>query len=146
MTQVSKYLISDNVYKRCWEIFAKTLIGIRNSNDFQVIVEDLFTPTEKIMFAKRLAIAYLLMQGYEYRQIAKILRVSAPTITDINTKIKYSTGYKSAVSRILKDEKFVEYFNKVAQAVVSMGTTGKGSGVWRSLKRELENKSNEKAF
>lgn len=145
MTQVSKYLISDKVYKRCWEIFAKTLIGIRNSKDFQVLVEDLFTPTERIMFAKRLSIAWLLMQGYEYREISKVLRVSAPTIANINMKLKYSNGYKSAVNGILKDEKFVEYFNKVAQAVVGIGAVGgKGSGVWRSLKRELEKKSSDK--
>lgn len=42
----------------------------------------------------------------------------------------------------LKDEKFTEYFNKIAQAVVAAGAIGgKGSGVWRSIKRELENKS-----
>lgn len=147
MTQVSKYLISDNVYKRCWEIFAKTLIGIRSSKDFQIIVEDLFTPTERIMFAKRLAIAWLLMQGYEYREISKVLRVSAPTIADINMKLKYSGGYKSAVNKILKDEKFAAYFNKVAKTVVEMGAIGgKGSGGWRALKRELEKKSLKKPF
>ena len=146
MTQVSKYLISDDVYKRCWEIFAKTLIGIRSSKDFQDVVEDLFTPTERIMLAKRLSIALLLMQGYEYREISKVLRVSFPTISDINMKLKYNIGYKKAIGKILKDEKFIDYFNKVAQAVVSMGTVGKGSGVWRSLKRELEKKSREKPF
>ncbi len=146
MTQVSKYLISDDVYKRCWEIFAKTLIGIRSSKDFQDVVEDLFTPTERIMLAKRLSIALLLMQGYEYREISKVLRVSFPTISAINMKLKYNSGYKKSIGKILKDEKFIDYFNKVAQAVVSMGTVGKGSGVWRSLKRELEKKSKEKPF
>ena len=144
MSQVSKYLISDNVYKRCWEIFAKTLIGIKDSKDFEIIVEDLFTPTERVMLAKRLSIALLLMQGYEYRSIAKVLRVSFPTITGVNMKLKYNSGYKKTVGKILKDEQFVEYFNKIAQVVVSAGTVGKGSGVWRSLKRELENKSKDK--
>ncbi len=144
MTQVSKYLISDKVYKRCREIFGKTLIGIRNSKDFQDIVSDLFTPTEQIMFAKRLSIAVLLMQDYDYRAIAKVLRVSFPTITEVNMKLKYNTGYKKVVGRILKDEQLVEYFNKIAQVVVSAGTVGKGSGVWRSLKRELDSKSKDK--
>ena len=147
MAQVSKYLISDRIYKRCWEIFAKTLIGIKDSKDFEIIVEDLFTPTERVMFAKRLSIALLLMQGYEYRSIAKVLRVSFPTIRDTNMKLKYSSGYQRAVGKILKDEKFTEYFNKIAQAVVSVGTIGgKGSGGWRSIKRELESKSKEKPF
>ena len=148
MTQVSKYLISDNIYKRCWEIFAKTLIGIKDSRDFEIIVEDLFTPTERVMLAKRLSIALLLMQGYEYRSISRVLRVSFPTIRDTNMKLKYSSGYKRAIGKILKDEKFIEYFNKIAQAVISVGAVGgKGSGVWRSIKKELENKSkNKKPF
>lgn len=147
MTQVSKYLISDNVYKRCWEIFSKTLIGIRNSKDFQIIVEDLFTPTERIMFAKRLSIAWLLMQGYEYREISKVLKVSAPTISDINMKLKYSNGYKRAVNKILKDERFVEYFNQVVKVIIGMGAIGgKGSGMWRSLRREIEKKPSNKTF
>lgn len=142
MTQVSKFLISDKVYKRCWEVFAKTLIGIKNTRDFQEIVEDLFTPTERIMFSKRLSIAMLLMQGYYYGEIAKVLRVSAPTITEVNMKLKYSKGYRKAINKIMSDEKFIEYFNKLAQAVVSVGAVGgKGSGTWRSLKKELENKS-----
>lgn len=147
MTQVSKFIISDKVYKRCWDIFSKTLIGIRNSRDFEETVKDLFTPTEQIMFSKRISIALLLMQGYEYREISKLLRVSFPTISDINMKLKYSNGYKEIVNKILRDEKFIELFNSLAKGIVSAGAIGgKGSGVWRSLKRELENKSKEKPF
>ncbi len=147
MTQVSKYLISDKIYQRCWEIFAKTLIGIKNPTDFEETVKDLFTPTEQIMFSKRISIAVLIMQGYEYREISKLLRVSFPTISTVNMKLKYSRGYKRVVDKILRDEKFIEIFNNLAKGVVSVGAIGgKGSGTWRSLKRELENKSKSKPF
>lgn len=63
MTQVSRYPISKNVYDRCWEIFTKTLVGIRTSKDAEEIVSDLLTPTEKIMLVKRLSIALLLSKG-----------------------------------------------------------------------------------
>lgn len=80
MAQVSRYPISKEIYDRCWEIFTKTLVGIRTSKDAEEIVSDLLTPTEKIMLVKRLSIALLLSKGYEYREIIKLLRVSFPTI------------------------------------------------------------------
>lgn len=148
MSQVSKYPISNEVYERCWEIFTKTLIGIRTSKDANEIVTDLLTPTERIMITKRLSTAFLLSEGYEYREISKVLRVSFPTISMVNTALKYGkNGYKKAVARILRDEDLKEFLNKTVQALITPATKGKGSGVWRYLKQELEKKSkNKKPF
>lgn len=144
MTQVSKYPISKEVYERCWEIFVKTLVGIRNSNDATLFINDLLTPTERIMIVKRLAIAVLLIQGYEYREIIKLLRVSFGTIALVKLSLEYGNGgYKKAINKILKDEKLKEILNKTAQMLIAPGTVGKGSGTWRYLKQELEKKSKD---
>lgn len=146
MAQVSKYPISKEVYDRCWELFAKTLVGIKTSNDAQQIIEDLLTPIERIMLIKRLAIAVLLTQNYEYREITKLLRVSFPTISMVNRSLQFGNdGYKKAIAKILKDEKLQEFFNNTLQKIVALPATGgKGSGVWRYLKKELENKSKDR--
>lgn len=148
MTQVSKYPISKDIYARCWEIFTKTLIGIKNSQDVDEIVSDLLTPTERIMLTKRLAIAFLLTEGYEYREIEKILHVSFQTIAMVNNALKYgNNGYRKAVDRISRDENLKEILNKAARVLISPATKGKGSGTWRYLKQELEKKSKDrKAF
>lgn len=148
MGQISKYPISKDVYERCWEIFAKTLIGIKTSKDVDEIISDLLTPTERIMVAKRLSIAFLLSQGYEYREIREVLRVSFPTISMVNLALRYgNNGYKKAVDRILKDERLKDILNKTVQTLISPATKGKGSGTWRYLKQELEKKSKDrKAF
>lgn len=145
MTQVSKYPISKSVYERCWEIFTKTLIGIRSSKDVSDIVGDLLTPTERVMLIKRLAIAFLLTQGYRYREIEKVLRVSFQTVAAVNNALRYGNdGYKKAVRRILRDEQLKDILNKTAQAVITPGTKGKGSGLWRHLKAELKKESQDK--
>lgn len=148
MGQISRYPISNKVYERCWDIFNKTLIGIHNKKDAQIIISDLLTPTERIMIVKRMAVAFLLTQGYQYREISKILRVSLPTISTVNLAVKYGKGgYNKAISRILKDEKLASMFNNIAKTLVSAGAMGgKGSGGWRSLKRELENVELNKPF
>lgn len=62
---------------------------------------DLFTPTERIMFAKRLAIAALLSQGLPYKVIADKLKVSTSTVARVNLWLKTSgVGYKRAVEKI----------------------------------------------
>lgn len=148
MTQVSRYPISKDVYDRCWEIFTKTLIGIRNSKDADEIISDLLTPTERIMLTKRLAIAFLLTQGYEYREINKVLHVSFQTVASVNNALKYgNNGYNKAVSRIMSDERLKEILNKTVQALITPATIGVGGGSWRYLKRELQkNSKDRKAF
>ena len=64
MTQVSKYPLSKDVYDKIFEIFLKTLINIKNKNEGRNLIKDFFTPTERIMFAKRLGIALLLEKNY----------------------------------------------------------------------------------
>lgn len=146
MAQVSKYPISENIYKRCWEILTKTLIGIKNTKDADEIIIDLLTPTERIMLVKRLSIAFLLNQGYEYREIEKILRVSFQTIASVNNTLKYgNSGYKKAIDNILKDEKLKEFFNQIAQKLVDLpAKSGAGSGTWKYLKQELQKSSKDK--
>ena len=146
MAQVSKYPISKDVYDRCWEIFAKTLVNIKNPDEAQEIINDLLTPTERIMLTKRMAIAMLLSQGYEYREVMKILKVSFPTISAVSNSLKFGgNGYKKAINNILKDEKMKEFFNQIAQNLVAIpAKSGAGSGAWKYLKQELHKSSKDK--
>ncbi|MBI2189955.1 MAG: hypothetical protein HYU49_00240, partial [Candidatus Levybacteria bacterium] len=92
MTQVSKYPISKDVADRIFEVFIKSLIKIKNDKDAKDLADDLFSPTEKIMLAKRLAIAFLLMRGYQYREISKLIKVSLTTIANVNLSLNYGKG------------------------------------------------------
>lgn len=148
MTQVSKYPISKEVADRIFEIFLKTLVRIRRETEAGEFISDLLTPTEKIMLAKRLAIAFLLEKGYDYRAIQKIIRVSAPTITSVNISRQYgSRGFRQLITQIMKEEKLEEFFNSVAVKLLSFpAQAGKGGGVWRYLKQELETERKKKSL
>ena len=47
-------------------------------------LEDFFSPTERTVMAKRLAIAVLIAKGNDYRTIAQILKVTPITIFNYN--------------------------------------------------------------
>src|SRR3989344_1358503 len=150
MTQVSKYPISKKVADRIFEVFLKTIVEIKNNKEADEFISDLLTPTEKIMLAKRLAVAFLLEKGYDYRTIQKIIRVSSPTISSVNTALKYgSESYKKFVTRIIKEEKLISFLDDAIVKLLSVPVgKGKGSGTWTYLKQKAEEqkRKNSKAF
>lgn len=150
MTQVSKYPISKDVADRIFELFLKTLIEIKNKEEAEQFISDLLTPTEKVMLAKRLAIAFLLEKGYDYRSIQQVIKVSAPTIASVNAARQYgSKGYGILITKIMKEEKLLNLFeNAITTLLSAPSTLEKGKGVWSYLKQqtETERKKNKKAF
>ena len=139
MSQVSKYPISKNVYDRIFEIFLKTLINVRDKNEGRNLLKDFFTPTERIMFAKRLGIALLLERNYNYQTIRNILKVSSGTTASVNLARKYGNqGYNKFIEKILKDEQISGFLEEIALKLVSLPASGtKGSGPWKQAKRVL---------
>lgn len=150
MTQVSKYPISKSIFDRIFEIFLRTFIKIKNKEQADQFISNLLTPTEKIMLAKRLAIAFLLEKNYDYRTIQSIIRVSSPTITSVSMSLKYgSEGYRKLIAEIIKEEKLVSLLGNSISKLLSMPSSlEKGSGTWTYLKREVDEqrKKNKKAF
>lgn len=139
MAQVSKYPISKDVADRIFEVFLKSLVQLKNTRETQALTEDLFTPTERIMLAKRLAIAHLLLHGYEYREIHKLLRVSPTTIRMVRLALDYGkNGYKHILDKIEKEEKLEDFFDSIAEGLLSVPAgIPKGGGGWRYLKEEV---------
>lgn len=147
MSQVSKYPISKEVYETIFGIFLGTIADLKTKTQVSEFFKEFLTPTERIMFAKRLAIAVLLAKNYRYREISKILRVSATTIGGISLQYKYGDNFKRMISHVLeseKSEKFWLEFSEKVSGILSSG--GSKSGGWFYLKQELRKKRLKKAF
>ncbi len=111
MPQVSRRLLARKIEKRMYEVFESALADLKKSQDIRNFVDDLLTPTEKIMLAKRLAIAVLLAKGYNYRQIADVLKLSSGTITAVlKHQFINGQGYSVVVKKILGDEEAQKFF------------------------------------
>jgi uncharacterized protein YerC len=102
MTKVSRIPLRNDVWNRIFNLFVDTTASFKNKDALSSFIDDLYSPTEKIMLAKRLAAAVLLYKGHDYQSIGRILKISDPTIAKISMKIKYSHGgLKKAVEKIL---------------------------------------------
>lgn len=114
MPQVSKNRVAKDVEKRMFEVFWESVSGLKNSSAVEEFFSELLTPTEKIMLAKRLSIAVLLLKGYDYRDISSILKVSYATISRVSGWLKYSgEGYKKVVEKMLKKEAWREFLEGI---------------------------------
>lgn len=138
MPQVSKYPISKDVYERIYDIFLKTIVDLKAKEEIDSFLKEFLSPTEQVMLAKRLAIAFLLAKGYDYRSTAKVLRVSTGTVGNVGIAYKYGEGYKKVVNRLLKDEKLVAFWQNVGEKILNLIPDNISKGrEWVYLKQEL---------
>lgn len=121
MTKVSNRILDKELEKRIFELFVKTLVELKNPTDVQDFLEDLLSPTEKIMLVKRLSIAILLTKGYTYDAIDDILKVSRPTIMNVSYWLKNGkSGYKKAVEKILEGQRKEAFIDKIEEILIRL--------------------------
>jgi len=142
MTQVSKLPLTKEVEERIFAVFLKTIADLKTPQEIKDFLDDFLSPVEKIMLAKRLAIAILLGKGYDYRSVREILRVTPGTIASVNLRLKYAgVGYKKIVEKTMREQKIGRVFDKVGNIVgMALGEElppkGRSWSRWRKKKRE----------
>jgi len=121
MPQVSKHKVTKDIEKRMYEVFWNSIAGLKKSKEVEEFFSELLTPTEKIMLAKRLSIAILLLKGYEYRSISGLLKVSYATISRVSGWLRYSgEGYRKVVEKMLRREAWKEFLEGVEKTVYDL--------------------------
>ena len=89
---------------RLLEQFYNVLAEFSHPAEIENFLYSFLSPTERIVFAKRLEIAWQLHQGKSYEEIAKKLNVSSATISSV-ADAKDSSGMKQAFKLIELDQK-----------------------------------------
>lgn len=108
MTQVSKIKLRPEIENRIYELFEDAVLHLRSREDVLGFLKDFLSPTERVILAKRFAIAILLLKNNDYNSISDTLRVTPNTISKVNLQIKHGGGsvrkiaQKIAVSDINK--------------------------------------------
>lgn len=104
MGRVSKKPLNPEVRKQIMNAVIQGFSRIINEGDMAKLINDLLTPTEKIMLGKRLMAAILLERGYSYTQIGKLLKLTPGTINVVRRELdKGGDGYR-VITRLLKEK------------------------------------------
>lgn len=136
MAQVSKRVLSKTAQERIFEIFWQSLASCSNQRMVANFLEDLLTPTEKIMLAKRVSIAFLLIKGYNYKSINSTLKVSDPTIWNVNLWLKEKgAGYKLVLGKILKSKQWRKFWQEIENKIEDSFPPPYGTN-WKEARRK----------
>ena len=117
MTHVSSkkldYSLMEKLFNKLFVIFENA----RNKNSVSLVVNELFTGTEKVMFAKRLAIILMLDSKIPQHRIVNLLKVSPTTVAKISLGIEL--GKYNTILRISKKDKID--LEKVVWNILTVG-------------------------
>lgn len=141
MTKVSRFPLRRDVWERIFGLFVETTAGLKDKRLLASFIDDLYSPTEKIMLAKRLAAAVLLAKGHSYTEVGRVLKISSPTIAKISLKIKYTEGgLKPIVEKILSKQASQIFWKEIEDMfdLPAKGNLNSPERLVRKLNRQRE--------
>lgn len=86
---------------------------IDEEESFSEIINELLSPTEKIMVAKRIAIIYLLMKKIDYYNISKVIKVASATIAKFHSIMQEKGAVKNSLKGLVRNEKIKDFFEEL---------------------------------
>jgi uncharacterized protein YerC len=105
MTLVSRRILRPDVEKKIYELLVDVLVKLKSKKELNDFLDDFLSPVEKIILAKRLAIAVLIAKGNNYQSIGEILRVTPGTISKISLRMKYGNDViRKVAERVLRSD------------------------------------------
>lgn len=147
MAQVSKHPLEPTVEDKVFEIFFDSIKRVQSSGEVLAFLNDLLTPTERIMLAKRVAIAFLLIKGKRtYRNISKTLRVSPGTIAKVHAVLTLQgTGYRKILTGILRKQAVRKMLSELPDIIKPVPSKGQSRGEWHR-ERLKERRKRERKY
>lgn len=137
MSQVSKRTIDKKAYDKIFDLLILSLVLADNKETASLLIKDLFSPTERIMISKRISIAYMLIQGYDYESISLVLKVSRATIGKVSFWLKEKgEGFRQIIEKIKKKEKMNQILDEIQELYLDILGSSKGQN-WSKAKKEL---------
>jgi len=148
MSQISKYPLNKQIEIRVYEVLTESIAEARTHQTVQKLLEDLLSPTERLMLAKRLSIALLLLKKYNHRTVSQWLKVSLGTVGKVSLALQHGNGgYQTVIGSILKKEELKEFIQKIDDAIADFLPPPKGADWSHWRKRRWEEKvARQKAF
>ncbi len=114
MSQISKRILNPQIQKRLYENFWQMLADIKNAKETRLFLEDFLSPTEKVMLAKRMAIALLFAKGFDHRSISSLLKVSTSTVNNIAKLLHLqSPSFKLLIIKYMQKESNKEFLQSL---------------------------------
>ncbi len=133
MTRISKRPVENNIMDKIYILLFETVGKKSNKNDFFGTLNDILSPTEKIMIGKRVGIMFLLLKNIEYEMICDVLKVSSRTVAKFHFILTESRIIRKSLSSIVTKERILDLLMETWLDLRGPGTYGVNwKSAWRS--------------
>lgn len=130
MPHVSQRYLKKESFKVLMRQFTNALEEADDRAKVAPMFRELFTKTEKIMLAKRIALIYLLSKRVSFEKIEKLLHLSPVTISKFSLKLEQGK-FKQIIAIVSRRGKFADILEKI----LYMGAPPLGRGRWKRINR-----------
>lgn len=124
MVQISRRKLDARVYQKIFSLFFEVVGKRQNRRNFEEVIRDLLSRTERMMIAKRIAIIYLLMKDIDTNTICKILKVTRATVAKFKFVIESNEQANPAFKKILRNERIADLFVDIFDELFAPGVPG----------------------
>lgn len=142
MPKVSQNPLSPETKREIASALIRTLARIDDETLLSRFLDDLLSPTEKVMLGKRLMVAVLLQKGYSYGAVCRVLKMSKTTVHLVQRElVKSGEGYHRIFDlffRASRGQRIVEKIEQILDAL-TLPAKGSPSGMrrWKRALRRL---------
>lgn len=141
MARISKYKLRSEVLDKLFGLFFEIIGNQDDKNEFNEIINGIFSYNERIMFAKRIAIIYLLLKNIDFHNICMALNVSSATVAKFKLLIENKQdGLIRAYENIIFRDKTREIIDDFFNTLFAPGVYGINWKIAWERKRESERK------
>lgn len=145
MARNSRHFMNPRIEKKVYDIFINSVKSTKSSNEVIDFLNDLLSSPEQVMLAKRVSIAFLILENkYTYQQISGILKVSFGTIAKVHATFALKgKGYRKTIGNILLKKDIKNALSEFIDILTPLPPKGANIGEWKKSKRELKRKIEE---
>jgi len=136
MARISRFYLSNRATEKMLSVFYEVLGKTKSMGEFSNLVDEIISPVEKIMIAKRIIIMYLLLKNVEQDTICMTLKVSSATVAKFSLLLASSSHVKVKLDHMVKIDNFKLLIEELMSSIFEPGTIGADwKGAWQ---RKLE--------
>ena len=139
MVKVSRNPLSPEVKREVTEALVNIVSEINDRAFLRKFIDDLLTPTEKMMLSKRLMAAVLLQRGYSHGAVCSALKMSRATVSVIQRELlRGGEGYRAVFQKFFQESRGHRIVGAIEQFLDAITLPVKGSpSSMRRWKRSL---------
>ena len=135
MPHISRHKLNPELSHKIFRKLIVTFEKADKNHGISAIINELFTDTEKVMFAKRVAIVLMLSNNTPQHRIVDILKVSPTTVAKISLHIEI--GRYNMILKTSREEKMD--MEKIVWNILTVGgimPPKVGRSYWRKYSRK----------